>query len=287
MAWVIDLDGVVWLGEQPIGGSAEAVARLRAAGQRVVFVTNNSAARITDQEEKLASLGIQAQGDVVNSAGAAASLLEPGSSAVVCGGPGVEEALEARGVEVRREGPADTVVVGFHRDFDYQRLRVAHAAVAGGARLIGTNADATFPTPDGSIPGAGAILAAVATAAGVEPEVAGKPHEPMAALVRSLVGEDEVTVAGDRANTDGRLAERLGARFALVLSGVTTSVDPDAEPVPDMVAADLAELVDAALGNADQDAARAGRRSAGERRPGGRRVGGRRPGGRRVGPAAQ
>ncbi len=251
MAWVIDLDGVLWLGKQPISGSAEAVARLRATGQRVVFVTNNSAARIADQVRKLALLGIEAEGDVVNSAGAAASMLEGGSSALVCGGPGVVEALEARGVEVRQEGPVDAVVVGFHRDFDYQRLRVAHRAVADGARLIGTNADATFPTPDGPIPGAGAILAAVSTAAGVEPEVAGKPHEPMAALVRSLVGKDGLTVVGDRVNTDGRLATLLGARFALVLSGVTKAVDPDAEPAPDVVAPDLAELVDAALVDAE------------------------------------
>lgn len=252
MAWVIDLDGVVWLGKEPIPGSADAVARLRSAGQRVLFVTNNSAACIADQEEKLASLGIDAHGDVVNSAGAAASLLEPGSSAVVCGGPGVVEALEVRGVEVRQEGPADAVVVGFHRDFDYQRLRVAHWAVANGARLIGTNADATFPTPDGPIPGAGSILAAVATAAGVEPEVAGKPHEPMAVLVRSLVGEDDLIVVGDRVNTDGGLAVLLGARFLLALSGVPTSVDPDAEPAPDAVGADLAELVTEELGRAGQ-----------------------------------
>ncbi len=251
---MIDLDGVVWLGQEPIAGSAEAVARVRATGHRVVFVTNNSAARIADQEEKLASVGIEAGGDVINSAGAAASMLEQGRSALVCGGPGVVEALEERGVEVRREGPVDAVVVGFHRHFDYAGLRAAHAAVTGGARLIGTNADATFPTPDGPIPGAGAILAAVATAAGIEPEVAGKPHEPMAALVRSLVGAEELTVVGDRISTDGRLALRLGARFALVLSGVTTEVGPDADPTPDAVAADLAELVDTELA----DGARAG-----------------------------
>ncbi len=240
---MIDLDGVVWLGEEPIAGSAEAVRRLRGEGQRIVFVTNNSAPRIADQLEKLAAVGIEAEGDVVNSSLAAASLLEPGSTAVVCGGPGVVEALEARGVELRPEGPADAVVVGFHRDFDYQRLQVAYRAVAGGARLIGTNDDATFPTPDGPVPGAGAILAGVVTSAGVEPEVAGKPHAPMADLVREMVGEEELTVVGDRVNTDGRLARRLGACFALVLSGVTKEVDPDAEPEPDVVAADLAELV--------------------------------------------
>ncbi|CAN5656256.1 HAD-IIA family hydrolase [soil metagenome] len=248
MAWVIDLDGVVWLGKTPIPGAANAVARLRATGQRVVFVTNNSSVRIADQEEKLASVGIEAEGDVISSALAAASMLEAGSSAVVFGGPGVVEALEARGVDARREGPADAVVVGLDRDFDYQRLKVAQWALADGARLIGTNEDPTFPSPDGPIPGAGAFLAAVATAGGVEPEVAGKPHPPMVALVRAMVGDEDLTVVGDRVTTDGLLAVRLGARFALVLSGVTKEVDPGVEPEPDIVFADLAELVAAELG---------------------------------------
>ncbi|MGI8758818.1 MAG: HAD-IIA family hydrolase [Acidimicrobiales bacterium] len=246
MAWVIDLDGVVWLGRQPITGSADAVARLRAAGEQVVFVTNNSEARLADQQDKLASAGIP-DGEVVTSALAAASVIDPGSTALVCGGPGVVEALELREVDVRAEGPVDAVVVGFHLDFDYERLRAAHRAVWQGARLVGTNADPTYPTSDGPIPGAGAILAAVATAAGVEPEVAGKPFGPMAALVRSIVGEGRHVVVGDRPSTDGRLAAELGARFGLVLSGVTTADDLADHDGLDWVADDLASLVDAEL----------------------------------------
>lgn len=246
MAWVIDLDGVVWLGRQPIAGSADAVARLRAAGEQVLFVTNNSQARLSDQQAKLASVGIP-DGEVVTSALAAASVIKRGSTALVCGGPGVVEALERREIDVRAEGPVDAVVVGFHLDFDYGRLRAAHRAVWQGARLVGTNADPTYPTPDGPIPGAGAILAAVATAAGIEPEVAGKPFEPMVALVRSLVGEGPLVVVGDRPTTDGRLAAGLGARFGLVLSGVTTADDVADHDGLDRVADDLASLVDAEL----------------------------------------
>lgn len=249
MAWVIDLDGVIWLGNEPIEGSVDAVARLRSAGVDVVFVTNNAEARVSDQEAKLASLGIAAEGAVITSAVAAASMLEPGTSAVACGGPGVVEALEARGVAVVPEGPADAVVVGFHRTFDYQRLRVAHRAVWQGARLIGTNADPTYPDTEGPIPGAGSILAAVATAAGVEPDVAGKPFEPMAELVRAHVGEGEHLVVGDRQSTDGRLAGALGTRFALVLSGIAHVETPPGEPEPDVVADDLAALVSMELGD--------------------------------------
>src|SRR6266849_6116847 len=123
MTWVLDLDGVVWLGDQPIAGSAEAVARLRAGGERVVFVTNNSAMTVGDYLAKLERHGVASSAsDLITSAQVAAGLLEPGSVALLCAGPGVEEALRARGVNCVREGSADAVVVGWHRDFDFARL---------------------------------------------------------------------------------------------------------------------------------------------------------------------
>lgn len=241
-----DLDGVVWLAHRPIAGSVDAIARLRAAGHRVLFVTNNSAARVEEQEEALARIGIPAAGDVLTSAQAAATLVEPGERALVCGAAGIVQALEDRGVDVVRDGHADVVVVGWHRDFDYTGLTRATTAVRRGARLIGTNDDATYPTPDGPIPGGGAILAAVATATGVVPEIAGKPHEPMAALVRRTVGDAAARAAvmvGDRPSTDGAFARRLGCRWALVWSGVTAR-GTVAEPAPDLVADDLAGVAD-------------------------------------------
>jgi HAD superfamily hydrolase (TIGR01450 family) len=242
VTWVLDLDGVVWLAERPIDGAADAVGRLRAAGQRVIFATNNSWARLADQEAKLERMGIAAAGDVVTSAMAAATLVEPGERALVCGGPGVVEALTNRGAEPVRDGAADAVVVGFHRDFDYERLGVAMTAVRHGARLIATNDDATYPTPDGPIPGGGSLAAAVAYASGVTATVAGKPHRPMAELIRALAG-GEGTVVGDRPETDGAFAVALGYRFALVLTGVTGESDLPVEPEPAVVAASLADLV--------------------------------------------
>ena len=244
MAWALDLDGVIWLGEQAIPGAADAVGRLRAAGEPVVFVTNNSSVPVGEVEAKLARHGIEAEGAVLTSAMAAAERIDPGEVARVCAGPGVDEALAARGVRTVREGKADVVVVGFHRDFDYGRMQAASTAVRAGARLLATNDDATYPTPEGLIPGGGAILASVSTASGAVAEVAGKPHRPMADLLRRRVG-DEGIVVGDRPDTDGRFAVTLGYRFALVLSGVTTALP--VEPEPDLVAADLAELVDAEL----------------------------------------
>ncbi len=245
MGWALDLDGVLWLGDRPLPGSAEAVARLRAAGEDVVFCTNNSRQPVAVVEEKLAAMGVPAQGDVLTSAMAAMALVAPGERVLVCAGAGVVEAVEAHGAVVVREGPADAVLVGFHRDFDFERLRAAATAVWAGARLLATNDDATYPTPDGPIPGGGAILAAVERATGVAAVVAGKPNPSMAALVVERLGPDGVMV-GDRPDTDGRFAVSLGYRFALVLSGVT-AVDDDVDPVPDLVAPDLATAVDQLL----------------------------------------
>jgi 4-nitrophenyl phosphatase len=241
--WIIDLDGVIWLAEQPIAGSADAVARLRRAGHGVVFATNNSSPTVTELQQRLAAAGIESKPEeIVTSAQAAASMLEPGSTAMVCGDAGVLEALGARGVTVLVEGPADAVVVGWTRRFDFDLLADAATAVRLGARLIGTNEDPTHPTPGRLLPGSGAILAAVATAAQATPEVGGKPHDPMVALLRSKA-PDAVLVVGDRPSTDGALARALGLPFGLVRTGVTSDGREPMVVEPDEEAPDLATLV--------------------------------------------
>jgi len=256
--WGLDLDGVIWNGTEPIAGSAEAVAALRAAGRSVVFVTNNSFATIAQQEAKLASFGIDATDSVITSAQAAASLLTPGERTLVLGGPDVLEALQAREVEcvdpdtVAAGASAvaaariDVVVAGLDWALSYERLAAAVQSVLAGARFVATNTDVTYPSERGLLPGAGAIVAAVATSTGVAPTVAGKPEQPAADLVRARFGTQGVMV-GDRPETDGAFAGALGYAFALVLSGVT--VDPaGVEPVPHLVATDLATLVEQQLG---------------------------------------
>lgn len=245
VGFALDLDGVVWLGDVPIPGAAEAVARLRSAGEPVVFCTNNSNHPVADVEAKLADHGIPPEGGVVTSAMAAAALVEPGERVLVCAGPGVVEALTVRGAVPVRDGEADAVIVGMHLDFDYDRLRAAATAVLRGARLLATNDDATYPTANGPIPGGGSILAAVERATGARAAIAGKPHAPMADLVRARLGLDGVMI-GDRPETDGAFAAALGYRFALVLSGVVSSGE-GVEPRPDLVAADLATAVDRLL----------------------------------------
>lgn len=245
---MLDLDGVVRLGDRAIAGASDAVARLRAAGRPVAFVTNNSSQTAGEVGTQLAALGIPgAAGAVITSAHAAATLVHAGERVLVCGGRGVVDAVRAAGASVVAAGPADAVVVGFHREFDYERLSVAAAAVLAGARLLATNDDANYPTPEGLRPGAGALVAAVARASGDPPVViAGKGHRPMVDLVRARCGATGVVV-GDRPDTDGRFAREIGYRFALVLSGVTTEDDLPVVPPPDLVVADLRAAVEAGL----------------------------------------
>ncbi|HSZ36453.1 MAG TPA: HAD-IIA family hydrolase [Acidimicrobiales bacterium] len=250
--WVLDLDGVIWLSGRPIPGVDEAVARLRGAGVRVVFATNNSSPTRAELRRRLDHCGIgAADEDLLRSADVAAGLLQPGTTALVLGDDGIIEALGDRGVAVVPDRPADAVVVGWTRAFTFDAVDRAARAVREGARLVGTNEDATFPTPEGLVPGAGALLAAVATAAETTPEVAGKPHKATADALAAMVPAGDLrVVVGDRPSTDGLLAAQLGVPFALVFSGVTREGDPSAgspaeQADPAATAKDLLALVKA------------------------------------------
>lgn len=254
-AVVCDLDGVVWLSHREIPGSAAAIARLRGAGAEVLFVTNASFTTVAEVESHLARIGVPATGQVLTSAMAAARVMEPGESVLLCGGAGLREELESRGcrVSVAHEVRGtrdrfDAVVVGLYREFDYGVLADCMRAVRGGARLIGSNADNSYPTPEGPEPGGGAVLAAIAVAAGVEPLVTGKPHGPMMELVRARLGGTDpahTVVIGDKVSTDGLLAGELGCRFGFVLSGVGDAAEA---PAGSVVGDDLASVVDKLLG---------------------------------------
>lgn len=240
---MLDLDGVIWVGGTAIPGAAGAVERLRQADVNLVFVTNMSALTVADQEAKLAACGIDATGSVITSATAAGQLVHPGERVLVVGGPGIDEAVELAGAEVCSSDPADAVVVGMDPGFNYDTLSRAMRAVRGGARLIGTNHDPSYPTERGLEPGGGSLLAAVATAAEAVPIMAGKPNQPIVDCVRSRIGDSGVVV-GDRPDSDGLFAQALEYEFALVLSGVTGADDLPVSPEPQYCAPDLSALVD-------------------------------------------
>ncbi len=255
--WAIDLDGVVWRGAELVPGSDLAVRRLLGAGHQVVFCTNHAQSPAKKQAE-LATMGVP-ECPVVTSAEAAAAACRPGDRVLAMGDPTLIEVFAAAGLAVTDvfelpDGhpvePVDVVVVGASTRWDRSRVGMTADAVRDGARFLATNDDPTYPVdgPAGRrlLPGNGALVAAVATAAGRPAEVTGKPHAATASLLVERYGPVDVVV-GDKPETDGGLAATLGARFGLVLSGVTSRDHLPVEPEPWKVAVDLASLVDDAL----------------------------------------
>ncbi len=243
--WVIDLDGVVWLMGRPIPGADEAVARLRGAGVRVLFATNNSAPTRAELHKRLAHCGITAEdADLLSSADVAAGLLAPGLVGASCW---VTTAYRGSGRPRRRpwcpRAPADAVVVGWTRSFTFDgggpgRRGGAGAAPAWSARTT----TPTYPTPEGLLPGAGVHAGGgVHRGRGARPRWRASPTGPRSRPSRpGCPPESSGPWWGTGPSTDGALAAQLGIPFALVLSGVTREgeVPPDAGAAA--VAPDLA-----------------------------------------------
>lgn len=248
-----DLDGVLYRGDEPIEGAAQAIAALKSRAVRVVFATNNSRSTVQDYVEKLEAMGVAASPDeILTSAVVTAEVLAergaPGRRAIVVGGEGIRGALKSVGMAIDDDPAslaADLVVVGWDPTFDYAAMRRASIAVRGGAELVATNDDSAFPAPGGRLwPGAGALLASIEVASGSRAEIMGKPHKPMMeAAARRLAPAGSIAVVGDRAETDLRGAQAMGWATILVLTGVTTKREAAAlDPQPDLVLDSLAEL---------------------------------------------
>lgn len=226
-AVLLDLDGVVYLGPEPIEGAAEAVGTLRGNGIRVVFVTNNASRAPGEVAARLVSVDVPAIAeDVVTSAQAAASLL---AARLPAGGPVLVLGAAALGAEIAAVGlrpvltadPAPLAVVnGYSDDLSYGRMSEAALAIRAGAQWVATNLDATIPTPRGLLPGNGAISALLATATGRRPEVAGKPQRPLLDEAVRRAGGRRPLFVGDRLDTDIGGACSAGLDSLLVLTGV-------------------------------------------------------------------
>jgi phosphoglycolate/pyridoxal phosphate phosphatase family enzyme len=250
---LVDLDGVVWVGREPVPGSPEALAALLAAGKRIAFVTNNPARPPGRYAERLQELGVEVGPEQIVTAGMVAARLAgeaagPGGSAFVISRAPLKEMVAAAGIAVL-EGEAgrdaSVVVVSGHRDFDYAALLTAKLALDRGAALIGTSRDPTMPMPGGEWPGTGAILAAVETASGRVAEIAGKPEGHLFEMALEAIGRPgRVAMVGDRISSDIEGGRRAGLETILVLSGTTTREDAAAaEPAPDHVVENLAALL--------------------------------------------
>ena len=248
-AFLFDLDGVLFRGEQTVEMAPEVLAFLHAEGRPVAFVTNNSARTPEDVAAKLRGHGFEADpGEVVTSAIVAAELVRSrgGGSAYVIGERGLREALSSSGVALLDGEPrtVDYVVVGWDRSVDYAKLRTASLLLQRGAAFIATNADRSYPAPDGLWPGAGALLSALTTTTGVRPEVVGKPEPPLLLTALRRTGGDHPLLIGDRLETDIAGATTLGWDSLLVLSGVTSRADLETSPIrPTYVGRDVSVLL--------------------------------------------
>lgn len=216
----------------------------------MLYITNNSTRSPAAGAEKISRLtGIAVEpNQVLTSARAAAAMLRAEDGPVlVVGEEGVREAVESARLEPTADPTrAHSVLVGLTRDLSYQLLHDAMTAVRGGARFVATNTDPTYPTEVGLAPGSGAIVAAIVVASGRQPEVAGKPHSPMVALIRSRVS-GPLWVIGDRLDTDIALAKgQAGWASILVLTGVTGAEEADLSEA-DHVVTDFAAAVDLVL----------------------------------------
>jgi HAD superfamily hydrolase (TIGR01450 family) len=251
---LVDLDGVVYLGNEPIDRASEALDKARALGMRLAFVTNNASRAPAEVAHHLVDLGVDATADdVVTSAQAAVRVIAErcgaGARVLVTGSPALRAAAEQAGlhpVDSPDEKP-DAVVQGFWADLGYRDLADATVAVRAGALWVATNVDSTLPSPRGLLPGNGALIGVVATATGERPVVAGKPALPLHAEGVRRTSARHPLVVGDRLDTDIEGANGANTDSLLVLTGVTTVASLLAAPPdhrPTYLSIDLMGLVE-------------------------------------------
>jgi HAD superfamily hydrolase (TIGR01450 family) len=267
---LVDLDGVVYRGADPVPGVAAVLAARAALGDDVVYVTNNSMWYRAEYVARLAGMGAPVEADRVVSSSRATALYivdhEPGIRRVLAlGAGGLERELRDAGLEVTTAaaaatrvsqegidsfiagGEPDAVVVGLDPQLTYLRLAVAADCIRAGARFIATNRDPIYPTERGLRPGAGAVVAAIEATTGIVPVAIGKPAPYLLEEAARAVGRSasEAVMVGDGLATDLAAARAVGARSVLMLTGVTTREQVEALPAderPTEVAVDAAGL---------------------------------------------
>ncbi len=247
---VLDMDGVLWRDDDPLPGLVEFFDMLRANGIAYTMATNNSYKTPAAYLGKLAKMGVTGVDEslVITSATATADYMHQtypqGTKVYVVGGNGLRESLTNAGFEIVDDG-ARVVAAGIDPQLTYEKLKRATFQIRGGADFIGTNPDKTFPTPEGLVPGAGSVLAALEAATDRQPIVIGKPETPMLETALRIMGttREQTLMIGDRLETDILGGQRAGMKTLLVLTGVATREDiARMDITPDMVFESLLDL---------------------------------------------
>ncbi len=248
---VLDLDGTVYLGDEPIPGAAEAITRLQNEGIGTLFFSNNPTKSRRAYADRLDGFGIDIGPENVLSAGTVTTryLCEehPEARVFFIGSEGLKAQFESAGVDLVADATiADVLVVSWTREFSYGDLLAGYRAIEAGATFYGTDPDRLIPAAEGKVPGTGAIVNAVAGTVDRQPEkILGKPSEEAqeAALEALSAPPERCVVVGDRLNTDIALGERAGMETVLVRTGVSTDADIEASDVePDYVVDSLADI---------------------------------------------
>ena len=241
-ALILDMDGVLWRGSKPLPGLVPFFETIRKLGMGFVLATNNSTRTVAQYVDKLDGMGVHVRPEqILTSSLATAEYLltiaVPGARVYAIGEDGLLEALTTRGF-VLADHDVAFVVAGLDRNFSYQKMATAMELIHQGARFIGTNPDRTFPGPHGALPGAGAVLGAIAAASGIEPFTVGKPKPLMFQQAIDRLGSrpERTAMVGDRLDTDIAGALSAGIQTILVLSGVTSPAALADSPIqPDYV----------------------------------------------------
>lgn len=250
--YLIDLDGVIYRGNEVLPGAKEFVAWLEAQRKKYLYLTNNSFATAAQVLAKLNRLGIPADEAHMLTAGQAAvqyiARRCPNGSIYVVGEMPLIELVESQGLTVTPvDSPkADAVLVGLDRDFDYMKLNCAMNAVRAGALFVAINRDPLLPVKEGLIPGCGAMVAAIEAASGISPEVVGKPEPMLLQEAMRLLDSrpDETVIIGDTLGVDILAGKNAGTHTLLVLSGSSSRADLASSQVqPDYVYDDIAAVV--------------------------------------------
>lgn len=250
---IIDMDGVLWHDSKPLGNLPKIFAKIDELGLKHILATNNSSRTVEEYHQKLSNFGVKLEDwQIINSAQAVGIYLSEnypqGSRVYVVGQPSLKSTLESYGMVVVDQGEKSVRVVVASIDFElsYEKLKQATLLIRSGCDFIGTNIDATYPTPEGLIPGSGTIIGALEIASGKKARVIGKP-EPLLyqiTLKRLELSPEETLAVGDRLETDIAGAQAAGIHTALVLSGVSTQEQAQAfTPLPEIIVADLTGLI--------------------------------------------
>lgn len=255
-AYLIDLDGVIYRGNELLAGAKEFIAWLENSQKKFLFLTNNSFSSETQVVEKLKKLGISTDESHMLGAGQAAIRLiarrSPSAKVYLVGEQPLRDMLEANSLHPvntnvdRGTTSIDVVLVGLDRYFDYKKLTIAMQAVRAGAQFVAINRDATLPIIGGYIPGCGAMVAAIEAASGVTPEVIGKPQPELLQEAMHTLNSlpAETVMIGDSLNVDIKGGQAAGTRTLLVLSGNSSSKDLESCSFkPDYVYQDIAAVV--------------------------------------------